>query len=248
MLRPSNSQPGVCRQKSTFATVHDDGLAAKDQQKRKVQHVQHSLSNTEDERKDIIESPCVDSSSQPSYRSYIHIEVPPCFTSAVFLNKSLLISLVELDERRVEPTLCRSFLSIGLGDSGCVFPAVNKPAKIHEGYRKPALTRLDHDIHNCRSCGLKHCRDPLIKPRQRKNEQMEPTYYVNSKADDSVAPCHSNTLGLLSFRRPNHSNTKAGGQKRNADEAAFLTQSDFRHRQHTSITGPGMNFITLLPK
>ncbi|XP_070832939.1 (E2-independent) E3 ubiquitin-conjugating enzyme FATS-like [Chaetodon trifascialis] len=93
-------------------------------------------------------------------------------------------------------------------------------------------------MHNGGRSGLGHCRGPLSKYWGRKVGQTAPTHGVNSKADDSDTQHHSDTLGLLSFRGPSPSNTKAGRQKGNVDEAAFLTQSNFRQRQHTSNIGP----------
>lgn len=163
-----------------------------------------------------------DSTSQASYQSCIHLKVPlTSFRSVVYLYKSLLIPLFKLDESGAgQSTLYRSTLSVRLGVSRCCrFPTKNEK----------------------RSCGLRHYRDPLSKSKVHKVEQMAPTC-VNSEADHSHTQCLSNTLGLLSFRRTSPSNTKAGSQKGNADEKAFLTQGNSREKKHTSNTG--MNFIT----
>lgn len=251
MLRLLNSQPGVCRQSPTIVIPNEfrqayspaGGLAVKDHGKRKVQLGQHRLNYTEGDRKqDEIGGSFMARSSQPSYRSCIHLEVPLRSTSSVaFLDKSLLIPLVELDGRRAgKPTSYRSTLSVHLGVSSCRrFPTDYKPTKIHEGYREPRVAMLDHNKHNCRSSGLGQCNLEGVKV-----EHIAPTCGVDSRSVDSDTHWHSNTLDLLSFRRPSPLNTKAGRQKGNADEAAFLTQSDFRHKQPTSNIGPGTNFIT----
>ncbi|XP_030604490.1 (E2-independent) E3 ubiquitin-conjugating enzyme FATS [Archocentrus centrarchus] len=82
-----------------------------------------------------------------------------------------------------------------------------------------------------------HCRDPVSKHKGHKFDRTPPAHGVNSKSDDSDTNCLSTTLGLLSFRGPGPSNTKAGTQKGNADEAGFCAWRNFRHRQHTFNTG-----------
>ncbi|XP_035519573.1 uncharacterized protein LOC118329474 [Morone saxatilis] len=246
-MRVSNSQLDVCRQKPTIVMPNEvrqayssaDGLAVRDRGKRKEQLVQRRLSYTEVDRKwDVIGGSLLNLSSQPSYRSCIHLEVPLRSTSSVvFLDKSLSISLVELEGRSAgQPTSYRSTLSVRLGVLSCRRSSTdNKPAKTNEGYRRP---RAGHNKRNGRESGLGHCGGPLSKHRGRKVEQIAPAHGVNSNADDSDTQRHSNTLGLLSFRGPSPSNTKAGRQKGNADEAAFPSRSNFRHRQHTSNIGP----------
>nr|XP_046258901.1 uncharacterized protein LOC124066511 [Scatophagus argus] len=247
-MRASKSQPGVCGPNSTIATPNDvrqayspdDGLAGRDGEKRKVQLVQCSISLKEGDRnQDVTGDSVMNLSSQPSYRSCIHLEVPLRSTrSVVFLDKSLSIPLVELEERRAgQPTLYRSMLSVRLGVSSCRRSSTySKPAKTNEGYRRPRVTTLDHKRYG-RSSSLGHCGCPISKYRGCKVEQIAPAHDVDSKADDRGTQRHSDTLALLSFRGPNPSNTKAGRQKGNADEAAFLTQSNFRHRQKASNTG-----------
>ncbi|KAE8280738.1 Centrosomal protein C10orf90 Fragile-site associated tumor suppressor-like protein [Larimichthys crocea] len=248
-MRVSNSQPDVCRQNSTIVTPNElrqahspaDELAVRDRGKRKVQLVQRRPSYTEGDRKQDRGGSLVNLVSQPSYRSCIHLELSLRFTrSVMFLDKSLSISLEELQERRAsQPTLYRSTLSIRLGVSTCSRSSTdNKPAKTNEGYGRSRAPMLDHNKHIGRGSGLAHCRDPLSKQQGRKVEKIAPTHGVHSKADDSDIQHHSNTLELLSFRGPGPSNTKAGRQKGNADEPAFLPRSNFKHRQHTSNIGP----------
>lgn len=208
-----------------------------DQGKGKVQHLQHRRSYTEDNGKQDI----ISGSFQPLYRSCVHLKVPLRATiSVVFLDRSLLISLVELDGRRAEESPSyRSTLSFHLGVSSCCrFSIDSKPTKTHEGYRKPSVAILSHNKH--RNSGL-----DLPKPRV---EHIASTYTINSETDVSDTECHSNTLGLLSFRKSSPANTKTGRQKGNADEAAFLTQRNFRHKHYSSTIGPGTNFITLFQK
>lgn len=259
-MRVSNCQPDVCRQNPTIVRLNEfrqayspaDALAMKDQGKRKVQLVQCRLSYTESDRKqEELGGTLTNLSSQPFFRSCVHLEVPLRSTSSVvFLDKSLSISLVELEGRRADqPILYRSTVSVRLGVSSCCRSSTeNKPAKSNEGYARPRVAMLGRNKRNGRESGLGHCRTPLSKPRDHKVEQIAPTHDVNSKADDSDMQRHKTTLGLLSFRGPSPSNTKAGRQKGNADEAAFPITSKFRHRQHTSNTAPGMNFIPLLKK
>lgn len=259
-MRVSNSKPYVCRQNPAVVTPDEfrqayssaDGLAVRDREKRKVQRVQHRLSCTEgDRRQDVIGGSLMNLSSQPSYRSCIHLEVPLRSTSSVvFLDKLLSFSLWELEGRGAgQPTLYRSTLSVRLGRSSCRRSSTdNKPAKTNEGCRRPRAAKLDFNKRNGRQSGLGHCRGPLSKHWGCKVEQIAPAHGVNSKTDDSDTQRHSATLELLSFRGPSPSNTKTGRQKGNADEAAFPTQSNLKHRQHTFNIGSGMNFITLLQK
>lgn len=258
-MRVSNSQPDVRRQNPTIVMTNEfrqayspaDGLAVKDRGKRNVL-AQCRLSYKEGDRKqNLMGGSLMNLSSQPSYRSCIHLEVPLRSTSSfVFLDKSLSISLVELEGRRAgQPSLHRSTLSVRLGVSSCCRSSTdNKPAKTNEGYRRPRAAMLGRNKRNGRESGLGHCRGPLSTHRGHKVEQIAPTHGVNSKSDNSDTQRRSDSLELLSFRGPSPSNTKAGRQKGNADEAAFPTRSNFRHRQHTSNMGPGMNFITLLQK
>lgn len=261
MMRVSNSQPDVCRQNPTIVTPNEfrhayspaDGLAVRDPGKRKVQLVQHRLSYTEGDRmqKEVIGGSLMQMSPQPSYRSCIHHEVSLRSTSSVvFLDKSLSISLVELDGRGAgQPTLYKSTLSVRLGvSSRCKSSTDSKPAKIKEGYERPREALLGSNKRNGQESGLGHCSGPLSKQCEREVEQTAPAHGVNSKADDSDTQLHNTTLGLLSFRWPSPSNTKACRQKGNADEAAFPKQSNIRHRQRIFNIGPGMNFITLLQK
>ncbi|XP_037638826.1 (E2-independent) E3 ubiquitin-conjugating enzyme FATS-like [Sebastes umbrosus] len=246
--RVSNCQPDVCRQNPTVVMPNEfgqayspaDGLAVSDHGKRKAQLVQSSC--TEGDRKqDEIGGSLTNLSLQPSYRSCIHLEVPLRSTSSVvFLDKSLFISLVELEGRRTgQPTLHRSTLSVRLGVSSCRRSSTdNKPAQINEGYGRARAAMLGRNKRNGRKSGAGHCRSPLSQHRGYKIEQTAPAHGVNSKAEDSDTQRHSTTLGLLSFRGPSPSNTKAGRQKGNADEAAFPIRSNFRHRQHTSNVGP----------
>lgn len=254
-MRVSNSQTDVCRQNPTTVTPNGlrqaysaaDGLAVRDRGKRRAQR-----SDTEGGgKRDVIGGSLTNLSSQPSYRSCIHLEVPlRSKSSVVFLDKSLSISLVELEGRRAgQPTLYRSTLSIRLGAATrCRSSTDNKPSKTNEGCRRAGAATSGHNKHSGRGSSLGHCRGPLSKHRARKVERIAPAHGVNSKAHDSNTQRHSDTLGLLSFRGPGPSNTKAGRRKENADEAAFLTRSNFKHRQRTSNTGPGMNFITSLQK
>ncbi|XP_044070717.1 uncharacterized protein LOC122884635 isoform X2 [Siniperca chuatsi] len=247
--RVSNSQPNVCRQNPTIVTPNEfrqayspaDGLAVSDRGKRIAQLEQCRLSYTEANRKQaVIGGSLMNLSSQPSYRSCIHLEVPLRTTSSVvFLVKSLSISFVEPEGRRVgQSTLYRSTLSVRLGVSSCHRSSTDKPAKTNKGYRRPRAATLGRNKRNGRESGLGHCRGPLSKHWGRRVEQIAPAHGVNIKPDDSDTQHHSPTLGLLSFRGPCPSNTRAGRQKGNADEAAFPTQSNIRHRQHTSNIGP----------
>lgn len=254
-MRVSNYQTDVCRQNPTTVTANGlrqaysaaDGLAVRDRGKRRAQR-----SDTDGGgKRDVIGGSLTNLSSQPSYRACIHLEVPlRSKSSVVFLDKSLSISLADLEGRRAgQPTLYRSTLSIRFGPATRSRSSTdNKPSKTNEGYRRARAATSGHNKHSGRGSSLGHCRGPPSKHRARKVERIAPAHGVNSKAHDSDTQRHSDTLGLLSFRGPGPSNTKAGRQKENADEAAFLTRSNFKHRQRTSNPGPGMNFITSLQK
>ncbi|XP_070696540.1 (E2-independent) E3 ubiquitin-conjugating enzyme FATS [Pempheris klunzingeri] len=248
-MRVSNYQLDMCRQNPNIVTPKQfrqayspaDGLAGRDGVKSKVQLAQQRVSYTEgDRRRGVSGGSLMNPSSQPSYRSCIHLEVPlRSASSVVFLNKSLSFSLVELEGRRAgQPTLYRSTLSVRLGVSSCHRSSTdNKAAKTNEGYRRARVSKSGLNKHNGREGGLGHCRGPQSKRWSCKVEQIAPAHGVNSKTDDSDAQRHSATLGLLSFRGPSPSNTKAGRQKGNADEAALPIRSNLRHRQHTFNIG-----------
>lgn len=246
-MRVSNSQPDGRRQNPAIVMPNEfrracspaDGFALRDGGKRTEQLVQSRLCYTESVRKRDERGGLMNISSRPSYRSCIHLEVPLRSISAVlFLDKSLYISLVELEGRRAgQPTLFRSTLSVRFGVSSCRRSSKdNRPAQRHEGYGRPKEAMLGRNKRIVRETGLGHCRSPLSKHRAQKVEQIAPTHDVNSEPGDSDTQLHRATLGLLSFRGPSRSNTKAGRRKENADEAAF------------PIRGPGMNFIPLLQK
>lgn len=250
-MRVSNCQLDMCRQNPTseipneFRQTYSPADRLAHPEKRKVQG---RLCLTEGDRTDVMGGSLMNQSSQPSYQSCIHCEVPSLrFSSSVmFLDKSLSISLVDLERRRAsQPTLYTSTFYFRFGVSSCCrFSTDNKPAKKNGGYRRPRVAMLGTDKCNGRGSSLGHSRGFLIKQQDCKVEQIAPAHGVNSKADDSETQCHSSTLGLLSFRGPSPSNTKTGRQKGNADEATFPTRSNFGHMQHTFNIGPGMNFIT----
>ncbi|XP_054456720.1 (E2-independent) E3 ubiquitin-conjugating enzyme FATS [Anoplopoma fimbria] len=249
-MKVSYSQPDVCLQNRSIAMPNEfrqacspaDGFAVRDQGKRTGQLVQSRLGYTESDRKqDERGGSLMKLSSQTSYRSCIYFEVPLRSTiSVLFLDKSLYISLVELEGRRAgQATLYRSTLSVRFGVSSCRRSSTdNKPAQINEGYGRSREAMLGRNKRNVRETGLGHCRSPLSKHRTHKVEQIALTHDVNSKLEESDTKGHSATLGLLSFRGPSPSHTKAGRQKENADEAAFPICSNFSHRRHTSNIGP----------
>ncbi|KAM7408560.1 hypothetical protein PAMA_002332 [Pampus argenteus] len=246
MVRLSNSQTDVCRQNQTIVMPKDfrhayspgDGLAVRVPGSRKIQLVQCRLSYTEGDRKqDVIGGSLMQMSPQTSYRSCIHHEVLLWSTSSVvFLDKSLSISLGKLDG---QPTLYKSTLSVRLGVSSRrkSFRDSN-PTKTKQCYRRPRAVFLGSNERSGKESGLGHCRSPVSKQWGRKVEQAASTHGVNSKTDDSDRQRHNTTVGLLSFRGPSSSNTKACRQTGNADEAAFPAQSNFRHRQRTFNIGP----------
>ncbi|XP_029926573.1 (E2-independent) E3 ubiquitin-conjugating enzyme FATS [Myripristis murdjan] len=210
--------------------------------KRKVQPLQHRHSYTEgNSNQSLISDSFLPLSSQPSYRSCVHLEVPLRSTSSVvFLDKSLSISLVDLSGRRAaQPTLYRSTLSVHLSVPSCHRSSTdNKPAKTDESYGRPKAAMVGRNKFNGRKSGLGHCRGALSKQWGHKVEQIAPAHGVNSRADDPDTHCHGATLGFLSFKGPSPSNTEAGKQKGNADEAVCPTQSNFRHRHRAFNIGP----------
>ncbi|XP_071336450.1 (E2-independent) E3 ubiquitin-conjugating enzyme FATS-like [Trachinotus anak] len=249
-MRVSNSQPDACKQNPTIVTPNGfrqaysptDGLVVGDPGKRKVQLVQRRLDYTVGNRKrDMIGGSLLNLSSQPSYQSCIHHEVPLRSTSSVvFLDKSLSISLMELEGGTAgQPTLYRSTLSVRLGVASCCRSSTdNKPAKTNEGYGRHRAAMLGRNKPNGRESGLGHSKGSLSKQQGREVEQIAPARGINNKAGDLDTQHHGSTSGLLSFRGPSPSNTKASRQKGNADEAAFPSESNFSHRQHTFNIGP----------
>lgn len=248
-MRVSNSQPGVCRQNTSILTPNEprrdyspaDGLRYSE--KKRAQRLQQSYPEEDGKLKVIGGSVMNLFASQPSYRSCIHHEVPlRSNSSVVFLDKSLCISLAELEGRRAgQPTLYTSTLSVRLSVSSCHgFSTDYKPAKSNEGFRKHRAAMLGSKKRNGRDSALGRCRGPLSKNLGSGVEQTAPTHGANNKADDSGTQRHSSASGLLSFRGPGPSTTKAGGQKGNADEAAISARNNLRHRKHTFSSGPGM--------
>ncbi|XP_026165716.1 (E2-independent) E3 ubiquitin-conjugating enzyme FATS isoform X2 [Mastacembelus armatus] len=239
-MRISNCQPDVCSWNPTTVTPNEfrqayspaDGLELSNAGMRKVQPVQYRVSYTEGNRnQDALMNP----SSQPSYRSCIHREVSVrSNSSVVFLDKSLSISLVELEGRKAgQPSLYRSTMSVYFGvSSRCRSSTDNKD------YRRPRAVMLSSNKCNGQESGKGHCRGPLIKQQCEKVAQVAPALGGDNKADDSDTQRHSTTLGLLSFSGSSPSNTKTGMQKGNADEGAFQTLSNFRDRQHNLNMNP----------
>ncbi|XP_063731322.1 uncharacterized protein LOC134858993 isoform X2 [Eleginops maclovinus] len=244
-MRVSNSQLDVCRQGPTTVTPnefrqaysHTDGLAIRDQGKRKVQLVRRLSYIESDSKQDEIGGLLM--SAQP-HRSCIHLEVPlRSISSVVFLDKSLSISLVELEGRRSgQPTQYRSSLSVRISVQSCRrSSADNNADKINEGYGRPRTAMLGRHKRNGRESVLVQCRSPLSQHRATRVEPIAPAHGVNSKADDRDTQQQRRTaLGLLSFRGPGPSDTKPGRQTGNADEEAFPICSNFKQR--TSNIGP----------
>uniref|UniRef100_A0A8D3BDS9 ALMS motif domain-containing protein n=1 Tax=Scophthalmus maximus TaxID=52904 RepID=A0A8D3BDS9_SCOMX len=249
-MRVSKPQPDVGKQKPTIVTPNEvrpsfspaDGFLVRDPARRNAQVVQHRLSYTEgDLKRDVLGGSLMNLSSLPSYRSYIHREVPLRSTSSVvFLDKSLSISLVELEGRGAgQPALYRSTLSVRIGVASCCRSSTDtRPAKTKRVYGRPRASMLDSNKPNGQDRGLGHCISPLSKQQGHKVELTAHANGYTNKADDSDTQHHNSALGLLSFRGPSPSYTKAGRKKGNADEAAFPSQSNFRLRQPTFNIGP----------
>ncbi|CAB1417585.1 unnamed protein product [Pleuronectes platessa] len=244
-MRVTHSQPDVGKQKPTIVAPNDfrqasspaDSSVVRDAGMRKVQLVQHRLGCAEgNSKRDVLGGSLMNLSTQPSYRSCIHREVPLRSTSSVvFLDKSLSISLVELEGRGAgQPALYRSTLSVRLGVTSC---CGSKPAKTNGVYRRPRATTTRGNKHNGQEMGSGHCSGPVSKQQGRKVEQ---TAHAdgNNKAGDPDTQRHGSTLGLLSFGGPRPWNTKAGRQKENADEAASPSRSNLRPKQPTFNISP----------
>ncbi|XP_056903019.1 uncharacterized protein LOC130533538 isoform X1 [Takifugu flavidus] len=200
MSRVSNPQP-------------DDGAALRDGEKG-GRAERHGLMDAEGDGKPGVHvRSFVDRSSQRSHWSCVHIEVPLMFNSAtLFLDKSLLISIIELEDRTVgEPALFRSTLFIRLGAS-----PRNQPTKRGQGRGGQAAS----PGHQSGGCAV---------------QQAVPACYGTGGAADSDPQLHGNPLGLLSFRRPEPSNTQTGWLKENADE--------FRHKPLTSNLDPAQSLM-----
>lgn len=225
------SPAGVCRQTPTIMMPHEfrhtyspaDGKALRDSGRSKVKLGRCGL---RDRKQDMI---CRSAMNLSSYKSCIHIEVPlRSTTSFVFLDKSLSISLMDLEGRQADqPTLYRSTLFIHLGVSfihRC--STENQPKKTNKGCRTH------------RAADLGHGRRSPPEHRSCKVELIRPTCGINGKGHDSGRQEPNDTLGFLSFREPRLSIRMAGRLTGNGDEAACLTWSDVRHRQ--LMSGPGM--------
>lgn len=246
-MRVSHSQMNLCKENPTIMSPNEfrqtsstaDGFAVRGPEKRKVHFLQKRQRYTDgDKNQGIIGDSFIYQSSQPSYRSCIHLEVPlRSASSVVFLDKSLSISLGEINA--AQPSLYRSTLSLRLSVASYRKSSRNiKPAKTDEDNRRSKVATLSSKKCNDRETGSGNCRSLLSKQWGRKVQQVAQVHGVNSKVDDSDTRCHGSTLGLLSFREPSPSNTKAGSQKGNADEAACPTKSNFSHRQRTFNIGP----------
>lgn len=254
-MRVSNSKSEICRQNSNIVTPHDlrqvdapaDEVALRDRAKRKVQLVWHRQSDTDSgQKQDIIHGSLKDLSSQPFFRSCVHLEVPlGSASSVVFLDKSLCISLKDLHWRRgSQPTLFRSTFSVRLcGSSSRSSSLNNKSAKTNLGYGRHRSAKSGGYRRNKLESNSNHYGGPPPKHRGDKVEKIAPASGVNSNVHGSDTQRCGATSGLLSFRRPNHSHTTAGRQKGNADEAAFPVQSDIKQRQYTFNTHQGMTLL-----
>uniref|UniRef100_A0A8C8DWB8 ALMS motif domain-containing protein n=1 Tax=Oryzias sinensis TaxID=183150 RepID=A0A8C8DWB8_9TELE len=208
-----------------FRLAHspNDDLAGKVQEKREVQFVQHKLSYRERSV-----SLMTLFSSKTTYKSCIHHEVPlRSVSSMMFWDKSLCISLTELEGRRgVQPPLQRSALSIRFGVSACLrSTALKKPNNASRSWSSE------------KRCSLGHYRGSLSALCDHKEERAF-TYGVKIKADDSDTQSLSSSSGLLSFQGPNTSRTKARREKRNADEPVSTPLHNFRPKLHSFNAGP----------
>ncbi|XP_038130205.1 uncharacterized protein LOC119776061, partial [Cyprinodon tularosa] len=213
-----------------------NGLSARDPGKIKVQRPGWNPNNSEkDQKKEMTDfSGTKTFSPQLSYRVCIHHELPlRSWSSAVFLDKSLCISLAELAAgvRRVQVPLYRSALTCQLGvQSLCRSTTDKKPAKTSEDYRRGNFSRC-----NVQKMRLDHTGSPFSKHCGPREDQKALACGVNSKDDDWEKQSHSTSL---SFREPSSFNTKAAKQKGNANEAAVSAQSNSRHRKHTITVRP----------
>lgn len=208
----------------------------------KVQVVRCKLNCSEkDQKQEVTDSFGIKTSpSELCYRVCIHRIIPlrSC-SSAVFLDKSLCISLTELaaGTRRVQSPLHRSALTCQLGvQSLCRSTTDKKTNNTKEVYRKGNFKMC-----NDQEKRLDHRGGPLSKCRGHRTNQKASPRGINSKDDYSEKQSLCTSLGL-SFREPPASNTKAAKQKGNANEAAFSAPSNSSHRQHTFTFSPGMNF------
>ncbi|CAG6016904.1 unnamed protein product [Menidia menidia] len=245
-MRVSNYQPDMCRQNPTIFVPNDfrrahspaDELATRDPGKRKVQLVQSKLSHKEQEVAggSVIKMLF----SKPSYRSCVHLEVPlRSISSVVFLDKSLCISLAELEKRRTGQTiLYKSALSCNFGvPSSCTSTVDDIQTKTSEDYGRARVAMLRCTEHDVQEDSSGHSTVLFSKHERQKAVQTLHTRRVNSKTGDSHTQSHRASFELLSFKGPCASNVKAGRQRGNADEAAFSAQSNFRHGRHTFNLG-----------
>lgn len=257
-MKASSSLPDLCRQNSpaivkatelrqSFSTA-DEVVMRGPGRRRGAPPLEHRHSFTEvDRNRADVEDSFAPSSSQSSYRSCVHLNVPLRSASTfVFLDKSLSISLLELEARRAtQPTLHRSTLSLCLaGSFGHRLSMDSKPTKTHKGYGRSKTSLTSSNKWGDPESLAGHSRGPLSKQRAHKVQKVASVHGVNSRADDSDTHQRDATLGLLSCRGPSPSYSGAGRRNGNADETVCSTRSNFRHRQPTFNVGPGMNFIS----
>lgn len=245
-MRVSESQLNACEQSPSifkpnvlrWAHLSANELGVKDSEKTKVQYVECKLKSQERNKKQDVTSSTI--KNRLSYKVCIHHNVPLRFiSSAVFLDKTLCVSLVELVDgmRNVKPALHRSVLTCRL----CVPSTTDKRllAQTNEGYGRSKVDILGIPKSKMGEDGLDYRRSPLSKHQSNKTHHLAPECGFNTEANESDMQQSSTSSGLLSFKGPTTSNTKTGKQKGNGGEAALSAQTNFRHGQRTFRFGPG---------
>uniref|UniRef100_A0A3Q2QZF0 Uncharacterized LOC105927282 n=1 Tax=Fundulus heteroclitus TaxID=8078 RepID=A0A3Q2QZF0_FUNHE len=157
-----------------------NGLSVRELGKIKMQFVGCKPNNSEkDQKEEITDSTGIKLlSSELSYRVCIRHEMPlRSWSSAVFLDKSLCISLAELaaGTRGVQAPLYRSALTCQLGvQSLCRSTTDKKSAKAKEVYKRTNFNRCDGPKQR-----LDHRGSPLSKRRGHRANQKAPACGVN---------------------------------------------------------------------
>lgn len=253
-MRVSESQLMACEQSAAifkpnvlrWAHISANGLGVKDSGKTKVQYVECKLKYQENNKKQDVTSPTI--KYRLSYKVCVHHKVPLRFiSSAVLLDKTLCVSLVELVDgmKNVEPALHRSVLTCRLGvPFGCKSTTDKRLlAKTKEGYGRSRVDMLGSKKCKMGEDGLDYRRSPLSEQQSNKIDHLASECGFNTEANESDMQQSSTSFGSLSFRGSTTSITKTGKQKWNGGEAALCAQTNFRHGQHTFRLGPGMDFI-----
>ena len=176
-----------------------------------------------------------------SFRSCLHLEVPPVSSSSVlFLNKSLSISLGQAEDG--SSRVHRSTLSLSVGRTPHHrSPKTNPQTDCRISRVKQECTwKLDNQRADSGHSGG--------HALQRWGcEILRVTCSDGANRQSTDSDTQRSTPRLLSFREPGLSYTGASWQNGNADEKCYPPFSNFRHKHPTCNVNPGRNLISTHP-